>query len=345
MPVHLDEKMLTGFVREAQSYVPEIQDGIVHYFQDQTQRQGLEDAARHVHTIKGAAAMVGFATLSQLAAALEELLDEVVEGQRSLDAAHATWFQATVTQLEQYLACLGVGDGSEQVIAEAIAQSVRQFTGRPFAVESGLAAPEPGRDAVPEATPSVVPALVETGGPLETLIAGIDATIRDVYTPSTDPGALPLTPTRRAAATERYLLFTLAGGRYAVAVPTILEIGRVPPITPVPNVPPWIRGVINLRGDILSVIDIRVFLGFEALPQLETSRLVVVQSAQGDLTTSLVVDQILGITPLPDTPMAFTSHADRVVPYIREVYEQQAHIVAVFDMERFLCAPDLRQFD
>lgn len=353
MPVHLDEKMLTGFVQEAQSYLPEIQEGLAQYHRDPTQRQGLEDAARHVHTIKGAAAMVGFTTLSQLAAVLEELLDEVVDGQRPLDTAHATWFRDTVAQLAQYLTGLRAGDGSEQAIAVAIAQSVHQFTGRPPAI---TAAPvldvAPGGDVetpalVPDTAPDMEPLFTEAGGPLETLIASIDATVRDVYRPRADAVAPLQLPAASSPTAERYLLFTLAGGRYAVAVPSILEIGRIPPITPVPNVPPWIRGVINLRGDILSVIDIRVFLGLEALPQIETSRLLVVQLAQEDLTTSLVVDQILGITLLPDTPMTLSSslYTDRIMPYISEVYEHHAQVLAVFDLERFLRTPEIRQFD
>jgi purine-binding chemotaxis protein CheW len=115
----------------------------------------------------------------------------------------------------------------------------------------------------------------------------------------------------------------------------------------VPNVPTWVRGVINLRGDILSVIDVRTFLGMEEGQPLESSRLLVVKSAGEDITTSLIVDQVTGIVPLPTAPVEFSSalFEDSVAPYIRGVYEHKAQALAVFDLERFLLSPELRQFE
>ncbi|MBM3226647.1 MAG: hypothetical protein FJZ47_23020 [Candidatus Tectomicrobia bacterium] len=99
-------------------------------------------------------------------------------------------------------------------------------------------------------------------------------------------------------------------------------------------------------GEVLSVIDMRTFLGMAAAPQLESSRLLVVQSAEADLTTALVVDHIIGIAPLTGVRMALPEvlYTDTMVPYIRGIYEQQAQALALFDLERFLLSPELRQF-
>lgn len=57
--------------------------------------------------------------------------------------------------------------------------------------------------------------------------------------------------------TGKYLTFILAHERYSVPVLKVREIMRLCPVTPVPRMPPYIRGVINLRGKIVPVIDLR----------------------------------------------------------------------------------------
>jgi len=96
-----------------------------------------------------------------------------------------------------------------------------------------------------------------------------------------------------------YLLFGLAGAEYAVALSNVLEIRDPPAVTPLPHVPEWVRGVSNLRGDILSVVDLRAFLGLspsDVNPPsrndsgLQRKRLLVVSSPREELTTGLLVD-------------------------------------------------------
>ncbi len=70
---------------------------------------------------------------------------------------------------------------------------------------------------------------------------------------------------REAAQGHRYVLLSIASAHYAVREAFVTELERVPKITPVPHVPAWVRGVTNLRGDILSVIDMRTFLGLDAV--------------------------------------------------------------------------------
>src|SRR4029077_13058533 len=142
----------------------------------------------------------------------------------------------------------------------------------------------------------------ETPESLDALVAAIDHDVHQVYGQNTK-STVPLGPLDRQNQTERYVLFTLAGSRYAVPVPSILEIGRIPHITPVPNVPAWVRGVINLRGEILSVVDFRTFLGLEEAHHGEHSRMLVVKTARDEIMTSLIVDQVMGIAPLSKTRM------------------------------------------
>jgi purine-binding chemotaxis protein CheW len=105
--------------------------------------------------------------------------------------------------------------------------------------------------------------------------------------------------------------------------------------------------VINLRGEILSVIDFRTFLGLDEGLHTESSRMLVVKTLGDELTTSLIVDQVRGFVQLPKahlhTPTLPTE--DKVAPYLTGVCEHDNQTLAVFDLERFLLSPEIRQFE
>lgn len=61
----------------------------------------------------------------------------------------------------------------------------------------------------------------------------------------------------------RYMLFMLSGRRYAVAVEDISEISELLPEYPVPNAPPFIRGVVNIHGRVAAVLDLSLYWGGE----------------------------------------------------------------------------------
>jgi purine-binding chemotaxis protein CheW len=75
----------------------------------------------------------------------------------------------------------------------------------------------------------------------------------------------------------KYLTFALANEHYSVPVLRVREIMRLCPITPVPRMPTFIQGVINLRGKIVPVIDLRERFGLPKAQDLERACVVVVQ--------------------------------------------------------------------
>lgn len=77
------------------------------------------------------------------------------------------------------------------------------------------------------------------------------------------------TPTAASAA-GKYLTFNLAGQSYGIDVLKIREIVRIADITSVPQMPPWVLGVINLRGKIIPVIDLRLRFGLQ--PSTDTAQ-------------------------------------------------------------------------
>ena len=68
---------------------------------------------------------------------------------------------------------------------------------------------------------------------------------------------------------ELYFTFGLSGGKYAVEVTMVKEILEFEKVTKVPKALPYMKGVMNNRGSVITVIDLRVLFGFEASDNLE----------------------------------------------------------------------------
>jgi len=358
MTKNLDKKMLNGFTREVHSYLPQIRASIDTIHTDASHGEVLEEAVRCVHIIKGAAAILGLSALCHMTSYIEETLTEIVTGQGQRDAACGVWLHYAIDKLDQYLESLLVDDGCPQAIVTDVVQAFRRFKSLPAAddaaaVEAILAGEgatrgeqEPGDEASETSTPLRHNAEMAPDDTLEALITTIDDAGRQVYDQGA-PSPAHLEAGGRADRAGRYVFFTLGGRRYAVSVLHVLEISRVPLVTPVPNVPSWVRGIVNVRGEILSVIDVRTFLGCEETHQGEENRMLVVKARGDEIMTSLVVDQVMGIVPLSTIHLeaSTTPTPGNAASYLSGVYEHEGQVVAVFDLERFLLSPEVRQFE
>ncbi len=89
---------------------------------------------------------------------------------------------------------------------------------------------------------------------------------------------------------DSWVSFRLAGAAYGLKVEAVREVLRVEIITAVPHTPPHVRGVTNMRGRVLPVVDLRQRLGFDRAPVTETSRILVVR--QGSEPVGLLVDAV-----------------------------------------------------
>lgn len=152
---------------------------------------------------------------------------------------------------------------------------------------------------------------------------------------------------RRALGFHKHVVFGLAEAHYALAMANVTEIQRPPPITVIPKVPAWLLGVTNLRGEIVSVVDLRAFLGMETIPYEQSSRFIVVRSLQQEMTTSLVVDRVAGVRTLDPARLATPTAQvdDRLTPFVAGVYDSDSDLLVVLDIERLLLSPDMRRFE
>src|SRR5262249_50027980 len=90
---------------------------------------------------------------------------------------------------------------------------------------------------------------------------------------------------------------TLSAGVYGFEGRYVREILVVPDITFVPSVPPFVLGVINLRGDVESVFDVRQVLGLPESPITRASRIVLAKV--GDVSSGILVDSVEEVSNIP----------------------------------------------
>jgi purine-binding chemotaxis protein CheW len=92
----------------------------------------------------------------------------------------------------------------------------------------------------------------------------------------------------------KYLTFTLDNEEYGISILKIKEIIGMMPITPVPRTPEFVKGVINLRGKVIPVVDLRLRFGMEAIDYTERTCIVVVEIAgqAGTILMGCVVDSV-----------------------------------------------------
>jgi len=84
-------------------------------------------------------------------------------------------------------------------------------------------------------------------------------------------------PVAEAEIPRKFILVAIGNLNLAIAIDDLAEVGPLPAITFLPNLPPWIQGIINVRGEMVSVIDLPGFLGLPGAVKAEGSRLVVVR--------------------------------------------------------------------
>lgn len=109
----------------------------------------------------------------------------------------------------------------------------------------------------------------------------------------------PLAPANARAG--KYLTFFLAGEEYGLEILKVSEIIGMQAITRVPRTPDFVRGVINLRGKVIPITDLRIKFGMDS-SSTEESCIIVVQMR--DVQTGIVVDRVSEVVALAESEIA-----------------------------------------
>lgn len=142
---------------------------------------------------------------------------------------------------------------------------------------------------------------------------------------------------------EQYFTFKLAGGSYAVEVTKVKEILEFESVTKVPKALPYMKGVMNCRGSVITVVDLRVLFGFEASDDLSKTDIVVVELAEGrdqPLTVGFISDEVDVVTVLekiPSDSVSFGTMPSRS-DFIHSVGKLNGQFVLILDIEKIISA-------
>ena len=105
--------------------------------------------------------------------------------------------------------------------------------------------------------------------------------------------------------TDQYLTFIMANEEYGVDILCVQEIRGWENATPLPNAPPHIKGVINLRGTIIPIVDLRQCFGMESIEYTAITVVIVlkVKTEKGDRVMGIVVDAVSDVYTLSNQEM------------------------------------------
>ena len=159
---------------------------------------------------------------------------------------------------------------------------------------------------------------------------------------------LESTPRACSNLAGKYLTFFLHGESYGIEVLKVREIIRLTSITAVPQMPPYVRGVINLRGKIVPVVDLRARLELAPATATERTCIVVVHvrlQSGGSSHLGLVVDgveEVLNLAPaeIEETP-DFGAKVD--IEYFLGIAKVKGRVTVLLDIDRVLAEAGLER--
>jgi len=140
---------------------------------------------------------------------------------------------------------------------------------------------------------------------------------------------------------ERYMSFSLGKEEYAIPLLSVKEVLGMPEVTPVPQTPSYFLGIMNLRGQVISVMDLRLKLGIKPKDSAET---VVVICQIGDLVVGITVDSVNSvinpgegeISPSPEV------EATKNARFVSAVYRKGTELVLLLDVGKALSLEDFK---
>jgi purine-binding chemotaxis protein CheW len=147
----------------------------------------------------------------------------------------------------------------------------------------------------------------------------------------------------------KYLVFHLGGEEFGIQVQKVREIMGVQDITQVPQTPPHVKGVINLRGKVIPVVDLRLKFTMPALEYTSRTCIIVVQVSgeRGIMLMGIVVDGVAEVlqvaaADVEDTP-SFGKEIE--VPYVMGLAKIKGKVKILLEIDQVMTTRELARLD
>lgn len=135
---------------------------------------------------------------------------------------------------------------------------------------------------------------------------------------------------------DQYLTFKLGGEEFGIEILRVQEIKGWTSPTPIPNAPSWFKGVMNLRGTVVPVVDLRAMFG---MPAVECTRFTVVIVVNvGTRVAGLVVDAVSDVLDVPSRDVVPAPDMGRAVDtrYLTGIAKSNDRLVSLLAVEHVL---------
>ena len=135
----------------------------------------------------------------------------------------------------------------------------------------------------------------------------------------------------------KVLTFYIGEQVYGIEIPDVIEIIEVPPITAVPGVPSYIKGIINVRSNIVPVVNIRSRFGKEEIPFNDRTCIIIVSTGD-DVSVGLIVDSVADVIPVTEQHISKTPELTGVNSnkFIKSILEMNDGIKLVLDVSKLI---------
>lgn len=146
------------------------------------------------------------------------------------------------------------------------------------------------------------------------------------------------TTTLERQTTRQYLTFTLAEETYAVGVAQVREVLEVSHLTVLPRMADYIRGIINIRGKVLPVVDLRTKFGMaNAVQTVDTAIIVMdVQTATGLVTVGCMADSVQEVIDMSEDAVQPAPHIGTTVDaqFVSGIGKRDERFIILLDLDR-----------
>ena len=141
----------------------------------------------------------------------------------------------------------------------------------------------------------------------------------------------------------QYLTFHLKQQCYGVPIGHVREINRFTEITPVPQTPSFVAGVMNLRGKVIPVVDLRVKFGLEIAKQTKNTCIIVIDSDSGHV--GMIVDFVSGVIDLTSEQIEPTPEVGdaKKLRHVTGMAKVNATVLILIDIALALSAEELTE--
>ncbi len=140
---------------------------------------------------------------------------------------------------------------------------------------------------------------------------------------------------------NKYVVFSLGKEKYGIDIQKVTIIEKMLPIARVPKSANYIKGVINLRGEIILTVDLRIRFGFPEAKYSDDTRIIIIKN--GDMCYGIIVDIVDEVIELPSASIESVTSVstDLSMDYILGVGKIDEKIIILLNLEKLIVHQDL----